>query len=624
MPRRRYARAGARPIRPASRAIAGSARDRPNAVENAGITTGVDDDHAARLLERLLTDAELRARFRRDPAAVAREAHLDELAGDFSAGSAMETLEPRESRSSLAGVMMAAAVEGMAGIGLAHHGAGAPQHHLPPEVDRVLARHHDVAAAELATPEGAAASAAEVPPSTGDPNDAGVFPAIDPGHAPQGAAMDPADGTDVADDGGSGNTEADTDQEDEGGDSEGGDDDEPDEDEPDDSNDLLDETTHDNDSNGDSGDAGDDQPASSPPAAADDAPPDDSDLADTAEPIDEPAGSYPGDDAQPAVLASWMAQAARERGLPPELPVMAAMTESGLHNLPGGDRDSVGFFQMRAGIWDEGAYAGYADKPELQVRWFLDKALELKQQRIAAGKPVDDPRQYGDWIADVERPAEQYRGRYQEHYDAAHALLDAGATQSDGALQPAAQATAAVAEAQKYLGTSYRWGGSSPQSGFDCSGLVQWAFAKAGVRIPRTTDLQFDAPNGEQVGRRGLMRGDAVFFRDPTGYIHHEGIYLGDDKFLHAPHTGDVVKVSSLNESYYQQQFAGGRRFAGAGRVVAASAAAHHAPPVAERSVRAAIAAAARDAAEARRPGTLLFQAVRSQEDRKNGIGYPD
>src|SRR4051812_5422861 len=630
MRRRRYARAGACTIRPASLVIAGPARDRANPVETVGITKGVIDDRAARLLERLLTDAELRARFRRDPAAVAREADLDELAGDFATGSAMETLEPRESRSSLAGVMMAAAVEGMAGIGLAHPGSGGGRHELPPEVHHVLARHQDARALELATPEGAAASAADVSPAPGDPNDAGVFPAIDLDHAPPGSATDPADGTDVAEDGGSGDSEADADQEDDGGgdaesgDSEDEDDDEPDEDEPDDSNDLLDETTHDNDSGGDSGDAGDDSPTSAPPAGGDAEPPDDSDLADNAAPIDEPAGSYPGDDAQPAEFASWMAQAARERGLPPELPVMAALTESGLHNLPGGHRDSVGFFQMRAGVWDDGAYAGYADKPELQVRWFLDKALEVRQQRIAAGKPVDDPRQYGDWIADVERPAEQFRGRYQEHYDAAHALLDAGAAPSDGVLQPAAQATAAIAEAQKYVGTPYRWGGSSPQSGFDCSGLVQWAFAKTGVRIPRTTDLQFDAPNGEHVGRRELVRGDVVFFRDPTGYIHHEGIYLGDDKFLHAPHTGDVVKVSSLNESYYAQQFAGGRRFAGASRVVAASAAAHHGPPVAERSVRAAIAAAGRDAAEAHRPGTLLFQAVRAQEDRKSAIAYPD
>src|SRR3954452_14130924 len=131
MPRRRYARAGAPAIRRASRPIGGSAHDRPNAVETAGITKGVIDDRAARLLERLLTDAELRARFRRDPAAVAREADLDELAGDFATGSARETLEPREPRSSLAGVMMAASVEGMAGIRLAHTGAGGGRHELP-------------------------------------------------------------------------------------------------------------------------------------------------------------------------------------------------------------------------------------------------------------------------------------------------------------------------------------------------------------------------------------------------------------------------------------------------------------------------------------------------------------
>src|SRR3954469_9758656 len=171
MRRRRYARAGACTIRPASRGIAGPARDRATPVETVGITRGVDDDRAARLLERLLTDAELRARFRRDPAAVAREAHLDELVGAFSTGSAMETPEPRESPASLAGVMMAAAVEGLAGIGLAHQGSGGGQQHLPPEVHRVLAGHQDAHAAGLATPEGAAASAAEVPPSPGDPND---------------------------------------------------------------------------------------------------------------------------------------------------------------------------------------------------------------------------------------------------------------------------------------------------------------------------------------------------------------------------------------------------------------------------------------------------------------------
>ena len=78
---------------------------------------------------------------------------------------------------------------------------------------------------------------------------------------------------------------------------------------------------------------------------------------------------------------------------------------------------------MRVGIWNQGEYAGYPDKPELQVKWFLDQAEAVKKQRIAAGKPIDDPNSFGEWIADVERPAEQYRGRYQLKLDEANDLL---------------------------------------------------------------------------------------------------------------------------------------------------------------------------------------------------------
>ncbi len=70
-------------------------------------------------------------------------------------------------------------------------------------------------------------------------------------------------------------------------------------------------------------------------------------------------------------------------------------------------------------------YAGYQDSPELQLQWFLDKAEAVKAARVADGLPVDDPKSYGEWIADVERPAEQYRGRYQLRLEEARALLDA-------------------------------------------------------------------------------------------------------------------------------------------------------------------------------------------------------
>ena len=94
---------------------------------------------------------------------------------------------------------------------------------------------------------------------------------------------------------------------------------------------------------------------------------------------------------------------------------MASLVESGVANLNFGDRDSVGFFQMRTGIWNQGDYAGYPEKPELQMKWFIDQALAVKAKRIAEGNTAfeTDPNQWGEWIADIERPAEQYRGRYQ-------------------------------------------------------------------------------------------------------------------------------------------------------------------------------------------------------------------
>ena len=108
--------------------------------------------------------------------------------------------------------------------------------------------------------------------------------------------------------------------------------------------------------------------------------------------------------------------------------------ESGVKNLNFGDADSVGFFQMRVGIWNQGEYAGFPEKPELQAKWFLDQAEQVKKQRIARGQSIDDPSEFGEWIADIERPAEQYRGRYQLRLDEAKGLLEKAA----GSAPPAA------------------------------------------------------------------------------------------------------------------------------------------------------------------------------------------
>jgi cell wall-associated NlpC family hydrolase len=128
--------------------------------------------------------------------------------------------------------------------------------------------------------------------------------------------------------------------------------------------------------------------------------------------------------------------------------------------------------------------------------------------------------------------------------------------------QPPAQPKAqqALAVAQQYLGTPFVYGGASPATGFDDDGLVQYAYGQVGVALPRIATDQFNV--GAPVALADLRPGDLVFFRDLTGYIDHVGIYAGGGQFLHAPHTADVIKYSSLSEPYYAQRFAGGRRVA--------------------------------------------------------------
>jgi hypothetical protein len=161
------------------------------------------------------------------------------------------------------------------------------------------------------------------------------------------------------------------------------------------------------------------------PDAAAAAPP--ADAAPAGPPADLSAlpADYPGDQAGQKALARWLAKRAEKAGLPPELPVMAALVESGVRNLDFGDADSVGFFQMRLSIWNRGEYAGYPQNPDLQAKWFIDNALAVKRQRIAAGDADfgKDPGKWGEWIADVERPAEQFRGRYQLRLQEARGLL---------------------------------------------------------------------------------------------------------------------------------------------------------------------------------------------------------
>ena len=119
---------------------------------------------------------------------------------------------------------------------------------------------------------------------------------------------------------------------------------------------------------------------------------------------------------------------------------------------------------------------------------------------------------------------------------------------------PPSQYGGVVGIAMQYLGIPYRWGGASPSTGFDCSGFIMFVYAQVGVGLPHYTVSQFQL--GSPVSRADLQAGDLVFFRG----LGHNGIYIGGGQFIHSPHTGDVVKISSLNEPWYSAGFVGARR----------------------------------------------------------------
>ena len=111
-----------------------------------------------------------------------------------------------------------------------------------------------------------------------------------------------------------------------------------------------------------------------------------------------------------------------------------------------------------------------------------------------------------------------------------------------------------VGIAMQYLGTPYVWGGASP-GGFDCSGFAMYVYGQMGVSLPHNAAMQYNTV-GTYVPRDQLEPGDLVFF-DGLG---HMGIYIGGGQFIHAPHTGDVVKISSLSDSWYASTYVGAKR----------------------------------------------------------------
>jgi len=242
----------------------------------------------------------------------------------------------------------------------------------------------------------------------------------------------------------------------------------------------------------------------------------------------------------------------QDRKLPPlawQVAIQAGMTESGLRSLNYGDRDSLGIFQMRPSMgW--GTPAEVTD-PVYAINKFYN---------VLEAVPNWQERRPGESAQAVERSA--FPDRY-HNWEAMAAFLigdlgkvvdPAGCGESVGNfLMTSSAAATAIEFTKQQLGEPYLWGGNGPDA-WDCSGILVKAFAQANIQIPRVANDQYRR-GGAFLPVKDAQPGDLIFWATDPGdpvTVHHVGMYLGGEQYIHAPQTGDVVKISKINWDYHE------------------------------------------------------------------------
>jgi cell wall-associated NlpC family hydrolase len=177
---------------------------------------------------------------------------------------------------------------------------------------------------------------------------------------------------------------------------------------------------------------------------------------------------------------------------------------------------------------------------------------DLSARKAAIESKLAERRQLLSSIKDQIAEMQAAEARQQQRLQAQAEQRLSGGGSGGGGNPPPGNYGGVVGIAMQYLGVPYVWGGASP-SGFDCSGFIMYVFAQVGVSLPHNAAMQYGY--GSPVSRANLQPGDLVFFNG----LGHAGIYIGGNQFIHAPHTGDVVKISSLT-GWYDYTFYGARR----------------------------------------------------------------